>query len=170
MAEKFSGIRVLWDGFTLKSATKNAPIPAPSEMVATLPKIPFEAVMHYSKPTLLAFDAPNRFSDSYEQRLKFLEDSIPSLYMGITSKYIGDSPWIRIVKPYKVASMDHVMEAFQTVLANGLALRKPSSRYLESDSFLKMLVRKYVFLNECRIPRKKKLRLHPLNLCSLLST
>ncbi len=90
---------------------------------------------------LLVFDAPTRFSDTFEQRIQYLQENIHSMSSDITEQYIGDSPHLKVVKPERVLSKQHIMEKMQYV-REGLIFRKPGSKYMDPDSFFKLVVRK----------------------------
>jgi len=146
--EKFGGMRVFWDGNKL--ATKqNTPINnVPSWFKNFAPKIPFEAVLwrgYQTKPVtlqtvdenfwttakLMAFDAPLMYASTYEERLKYLRENITD-----------ENPIVKLVNPSKVQSKEQLDEEFMSIIRDGgegLIFRKPGSKYMEHDSFFKLM-------------------------------
>ncbi len=95
---------------------------------------------------LFAFDAPTRFSERYEQRIKFLQDHIfASRDILFTVLHLPASSFVSIVENQVVKSKEHWKDRLESILAKkgeGLFFRKPSSNYLDKYSFLKYTVRK----------------------------
>jgi len=147
MLEKYAGQRVFWDG--TKLATKhNAPINTPAWWKTQPPKIAFEAVLwrgYQTKPInlatfddntwknvkLMVFDAPLMYASSYEERMKYLRENIPV-----------DHPFVKLLHPVKVGSKEQIDRDMKNALrrgGDGLIFRKPGSKYMEHDSFYKLL-------------------------------
>ncbi len=106
MCEKYNGIRVFWDGHQLITAKQRQLVPLPLSVRSELPSIPFEAELWYNQPPNIMvrrsgydtpidltnanwnrikfciFDVPTRWSDTYEDRLKFLQQNIRTFYTG----------------------------------------------------------------------------------------
>ncbi len=128
-----NGVRVFWDGHTLLTAKQKTTINMPPSIINLLPSIPFEAQLcsndslDWHRIKLQAFDAPTRWSDTYEERIKLLRESARS------------SPIFSVVNPIKVNSLQQVDEMLQH--RNGVIFRKPGSKYLARDSFFKLEVR-----------------------------
>ncbi len=62
----------------------------------------------------------------------------------LTEEYIGNSSIFKVVKPEKVTSVQHIMAKMQSGIAQrgaGLIFRKPGSKYMDHDSFLRLGVR-----------------------------
>ncbi len=61
----------------------------------------------------------------------------------MTFPYIGSSPLLLLVKSDQVTSFHHIMDkmqAIQLTQGEGLIFRKPGSKYMDTDSLLKLEV------------------------------
>jgi len=145
--EKFAGSRVFWDGTKLASK-HNTPINVPAFIKSQPPKIAFEAVLwrgYQAKPynvqamdenawknvQLLVFDAPLMYASTYEERMKYLKENIPA-----------DNKLVKLLEAKKVTSKEQLYTDFTNILSNGgegLIFRKPGSKYMEHDSFFKLM-------------------------------
>ncbi len=99
--------------------------------------------MHWNRTHFYIFDAPTRYSESYEARMDFLKSNIFILLCYITTQYIPLSSMFSVVNPIKVTSLSQVKEHLNSLPSNaeGLLFRKPNSQYLEHNSFFKLMVR-----------------------------
>jgi len=145
--EKYAGRRVFWDGTKLASK-HNVPINTPAWWKTQPPKIAFEAVIWngyqskipnlqamdenmWKNSKLLVFDAPLMYASSFEERMKYLRENIPV-----------DHAFVKLLHPLKVSSKDQIYNDLRGSLhrgSDGLIFRKPGSKYMEHDSFYKLL-------------------------------
>ena len=142
VSEKYDGVRAIWDGKQLVSRGGNI-YHAPNWFTQVLPKQKldgelwiarqsFELVVStvrdktpddiaWKKIKYMVFDLP-ALPRSFDERLKILEDTIKNI----------DTPWVKMVKQWKVASHPALMRELKAMTkagAEGLMLHKGSSFY-----------------------------------------
>ncbi len=174
MSEKYRGIRVFWDGNHLMTTKDKKAIPLPLSIANLMPKVPFEADLWYLSETtllivdrsrhepiskllsalkakkwdtikLLLVDAPTRWYESYEERIKFLKEHIflPTT-ISVTTIHISSlHPFISVIEKEFVHSKEHYMKRLHAIFAKqgeGIIFRKPGSKYLDQDSLFKVVV------------------------------
>ncbi|MGO8750290.1 MAG: DNA ligase [Thermoguttaceae bacterium] len=155
MSEKLDGVRAFWDGKQFLSRQGNL-YHAPDWFVAGLPDTPLDGELwidrkqfqrsvsivrrqdksdHWKEVRFLVFDAP-KCSGSFEERLKFLTDSLRP----------EQHPYARLHEHERCKGLPHLREELARVESlggEGLMLRQPGSAYEVGRSFTLLKIKRF---------------------------
>ena len=142
VSEKYDGVRAIWDGKQLVSRGGNI-YHAPKWFTQVLPKQKLDGELWIARQSFeqvvstvrdkfpddaawrqikfMVFDLPE-LPNSFDERLKKMEEVIKNI----------DTPWVKMVRQWKVASHPELMKELEVITkagAEGLMLHKGSSFY-----------------------------------------
>jgi len=117
------GIRVFWDGSTLKGEFGSV-LPLSVSLRSSLPQNASLEGQLLPSGKFVIFDAPTQFASTYEERVQYMQEQI------------GNNSDVKIYNPAKILSNFHLQSMLQT--ENSVLLRKRGSKYMEHDSLYRV--------------------------------